>query len=240
MADWREETHGTPEDERREFEMLAGLMMEAQLKSRKAAKAKTVDRAFHARSIAAFEGATFSFDEHLPEDLQVGFARAGGELPGPRPLLQRRLDSAARHEEGLSRARGPHPRLRRGAARPPRHQLPGLPRPRCTPVRRFRPCARRRLALEAGRSGEPDGPVRAVGDDPDAPERPPRAGGLAQPRARILLEPRRDDVGRKRRPLHLPPGRRRAPSRAAPGPGPPSSRPSSSTGCATATSGSTS
>ena len=81
MADWSEETHGSPEDERREFEALAGLMMEAQLKSRKAAKAKTVDRAFHARSIAAFEGATFAFDADLPEDLVVGFAQPGKSYP---------------------------------------------------------------------------------------------------------------------------------------------------------------
>lgn len=81
MADWREETHGTADDERREFEALAGLMMEAQLKSQRAAKARAVDRAFHARSIAAFKGAAFRFDDGLPADLRVGFAQPGKSYP---------------------------------------------------------------------------------------------------------------------------------------------------------------
>lgn len=81
MAEWTEKPKGSDEEERREFEALAGLMMEAQLKTRKAAKAKTIDRAFHARSTAAFEGATFAFNDDLPEDLRIGFAQPGKRYP---------------------------------------------------------------------------------------------------------------------------------------------------------------
>ncbi|WP_421723158.1 peroxidase family protein [Bauldia sp.] len=81
MATWTEKPKGSDEQERLEFDHLAKLMMEAQLKSKKAAKAKAVDRAFHARSIAAFEGATFVFNDDLPEDLRVGFAQSGAQYP---------------------------------------------------------------------------------------------------------------------------------------------------------------
>jgi len=63
MATWTERAKGSHQDERHEFEQLAKLMMEAQLKSRKAAKSKGVDRAFHARSIAACAGASFAFHD---------------------------------------------------------------------------------------------------------------------------------------------------------------------------------
>ena len=81
MAQWTETIKGSPEEERREFEQLAGLMMDAQLKSQKAAKAKMPDRAFHARSIAAFEGAAFVFSDDLPANLHVGFAQPGRSYP---------------------------------------------------------------------------------------------------------------------------------------------------------------
>jgi Animal haem peroxidase/Catalase len=77
MATWTERAKGSHQDERHEFEQLAKLMMEAQLKSRKAAKSKGVDRAFHARSIAACAGASFAFHDNIPADLRVGFAQPG-------------------------------------------------------------------------------------------------------------------------------------------------------------------
>ncbi|WP_353471713.1 peroxidase family protein [Salipiger sp. H15] len=72
---------GSPEAERAEFLKLADLMLDAQLKSRKAGKARRVDRAFHAKSIAAFSGGTLTFSQALPEDLRVGFARPGASYP---------------------------------------------------------------------------------------------------------------------------------------------------------------
>lgn len=77
MAKWTERPKGSHEEERREFEKLSELMMEAQLKSRKAAKSKYVDRAFHARAIAAFKGARLTFHDDMPDDLRVGFAQPG-------------------------------------------------------------------------------------------------------------------------------------------------------------------
>ncbi len=82
MAKWKETyAGGSPEAERTTFGELAELMLEAQLKSRKAAGAKAVDRAFHAKSIAAFGGATLRFVDDLPPDLQVGFTQPGAEYP---------------------------------------------------------------------------------------------------------------------------------------------------------------
>ncbi len=50
-------------------------MMAAQLKSKAAADSLVpINRAFHAKAIAAFAGARLRFAEDLAEDLQVGFA----------------------------------------------------------------------------------------------------------------------------------------------------------------------
>lgn len=81
---------GSPEAERREFERLTGMMLDAQLKARKAAKAKSVDRAFHVKSLAAFSGARLDFVEDLPRDLQIGFAQLGASYP-----VQVRFSNAA-------------------------------------------------------------------------------------------------------------------------------------------------
>lgn len=79
---WREVySGGSPEAERAAFLDLAGLMMDAQLKSQKAAESRRVDRAFHVKSIAAFGEARLRFDDDLPEDLRAGFARPGAEYP---------------------------------------------------------------------------------------------------------------------------------------------------------------
>lgn len=79
---WREVYQGgSPEAERAAFLKLADLMLDAQLKSRKAAKSRRVDRAFHAKAIAAFAGARLRFADDLPEDLRVGFAQPGAEYP---------------------------------------------------------------------------------------------------------------------------------------------------------------
>ncbi|WP_338092601.1 peroxidase family protein [Salipiger mangrovisoli] len=79
---WRETYHGgSPEAERAEFLKLTELMLDAQLKSRKAGKARHVDRAFHAKSIAAFSGATLTFAADLPDALRVGFAQPGARYP---------------------------------------------------------------------------------------------------------------------------------------------------------------
>ncbi len=82
MAQWRETYQGgSPEAERREFEHLARLMMRAQVKSRRAAGAGAVARAFHAKPVLALRGATVSFNDALPEDLRVGFAQPGRSYP---------------------------------------------------------------------------------------------------------------------------------------------------------------
>lgn len=72
---------GTPEAERLQFLALANLMLDAQVRTRRAAGAKRVDRAFHARAIAAFAGGRLVFADNLPPDLVVGFARPGAGYP---------------------------------------------------------------------------------------------------------------------------------------------------------------
>ncbi len=91
MSSWKEEYKGgSAEAERVEFEQLTQLMLDAQLKSRKAAGARHVDRAFHAKSIAACGGAHFRFADDLPDDLQIGFAQ-----PGQQYEAQVRISNAA-------------------------------------------------------------------------------------------------------------------------------------------------
>ena len=79
---WKERYRGgSPQAERREFVELAELMLDAQVKAKRAAGARRVDRAFHVKSIAAFDGARLRFADDLPEDLRVGFAQPGAEYP---------------------------------------------------------------------------------------------------------------------------------------------------------------
>lgn len=81
-AAWAERYQGgSPEAEQRAFEDLTRVMLDAQLKSMKAAKARQVDRAFHAKAIAAFAGARLKFADELPAELCVGFAQPGAEYP---------------------------------------------------------------------------------------------------------------------------------------------------------------
>lgn len=83
MTAWRETYKGgSAKAERQEFLELARIMMAAQLKSKAAAASLVpVNRAFHAKTIAAFAGARLRFAEDLAEDLQVGFAQPGAEYP---------------------------------------------------------------------------------------------------------------------------------------------------------------
>ncbi len=75
---------GSHEAERREFDGLAREIMRVQLKVRKAASSHGVphgvDRAFHARSTLALDGAELRFLD-LPPDLEAGFARTGARYP---------------------------------------------------------------------------------------------------------------------------------------------------------------
>ncbi|MDN5849959.1 MAG: catalase, partial [Nitrococcus sp.] len=70
---------GSPEAERKAFLELAEIMLDAQLKSQRAAKARRVERGFHVKAIAGFDGARLRFADNLPEDLRVGFAQPGAE-----------------------------------------------------------------------------------------------------------------------------------------------------------------
>lgn len=75
---------GDPQTERLEFERLARGLMRVQLKTAAAASAHGVphgvDRAFHAKSTLAVEGAELRFLD-IAEDLRAGFARAGASYP---------------------------------------------------------------------------------------------------------------------------------------------------------------
>lgn len=77
MPAWQERYRGSAEAERLDFARLADLMLDAQLKSRKAAKSRAIDRAFHVKAIAGAAGARLEFADGLPEDLRVGFAQPG-------------------------------------------------------------------------------------------------------------------------------------------------------------------
>ncbi|MDN5870551.1 MAG: catalase [Nitrococcus sp.] len=68
---------GSPEAERKAFLELADIMLDAQLKAKRAAKARRVERGFHVKSIAGFDGARLRFADDLPADLRVGFAQPG-------------------------------------------------------------------------------------------------------------------------------------------------------------------
>jgi hypothetical protein len=78
---WTEQyVGGSPERERLAFGALATDIMRVQLKSRKAARARAVDRAFHAKATLAVDDAELAF-LNLPPDLEVGFARSGAVYP---------------------------------------------------------------------------------------------------------------------------------------------------------------
>lgn len=82
LQKWREEyVGGSPEEELKETKALAEMMMAAQLKSKAAGGARSVDRAFHKKAIAAFKGAELRFEDDLPSDLQVGFAQPKARYP---------------------------------------------------------------------------------------------------------------------------------------------------------------
>ncbi|HEX6374515.1 MAG TPA: peroxidase family protein [Allosphingosinicella sp.] len=83
MATAWQETYrgGSAEAERLEFDRLAVDIMRAQLKSKRAAGAGAVDRAFHAKAVLAVEAAELRFNDDLPADLQVGFAKPGAAYP---------------------------------------------------------------------------------------------------------------------------------------------------------------
>lgn len=79
---WREiYIGGSPEAELKETKALAEMMMAAQQKAMAAGGARTVDRAFHKKAIAAFKGAELRFVADLPDDLQVGFAQPDARYP---------------------------------------------------------------------------------------------------------------------------------------------------------------
>src|SRR5262249_21727647 len=72
---------GSAAAERAEFERLARDIMDVQLAARKAASAHgvphAVDRAFHAKSTLAVDGAELRFRDDLPAERQAGYARPG-------------------------------------------------------------------------------------------------------------------------------------------------------------------
>ncbi len=82
MPDWKEiYSGGSPEAEFREFQDLAQDIMRAQLKTRRAAKAPGIDRAFHAKATLALDGAELRFLDSLPPDLVAGHVRPGAAYP---------------------------------------------------------------------------------------------------------------------------------------------------------------
>lgn len=79
---WRETYQGgSAYAERREFQRLAKLMMQAQVKSKQAHGRQAVERAFHAKSVAALRAAELQFVDDLPPDLQAGYAKPGARYP---------------------------------------------------------------------------------------------------------------------------------------------------------------
>ncbi len=81
-AAWRERYQGgSPQAERRAFDKLADVVLDAQLKARDAAGASGIARALHAKSIGAVAGARLVFVDDLPDELCVGFARPGAAYP---------------------------------------------------------------------------------------------------------------------------------------------------------------
>src|SRR5262245_11566233 len=78
MQQWSESyAGGSAEAEYREFQKLAQDIMLAQLKTRRAAKAQGVNRAFHSKATLALDGAELRFLNKLPPDLIAGSARPG-------------------------------------------------------------------------------------------------------------------------------------------------------------------
>ena len=85
-AQWAETfVGGSPEAEQQHFEKLARDIMRVQLTSSKVAGAHGVphgvDRAFHAKSTLALEGAELRFRDDLDDDLQAGFVQPGASYP---------------------------------------------------------------------------------------------------------------------------------------------------------------
>jgi hypothetical protein len=82
MPEWKEVFEGgSAEVEHKAFQKLAQDIMLAQLKTKKAAKAQGVDRAFHAKATLALDGAELRFLDPLPPDLVAGHARPGATYP---------------------------------------------------------------------------------------------------------------------------------------------------------------
>ena len=85
-AQWAETfVGGSPEAEQQHFEKLARDIMRVQLTSSKVAGAHGVphgvDRAFHAKSTLALEGAELRFRDDLDDDLRAGFVQPGASYP---------------------------------------------------------------------------------------------------------------------------------------------------------------
>ena len=79
---WRERYQGgSPEVERRAFEAMAGIVLDAQVAARKAAGTSAVERACYAATIAATSGARLVFADDLPDALRVDFAQPGAAYP---------------------------------------------------------------------------------------------------------------------------------------------------------------
>jgi Animal haem peroxidase/Catalase len=82
MRQWNEcYAGGSAEAEYREFQKLAQDIMLAQLKTRRAAKAQGVHRAFHAKATLALDSAELRFLDKLPRDLTTGYAKPGASHP---------------------------------------------------------------------------------------------------------------------------------------------------------------
>ena len=82
MRQWSESyAGGSAEAEDREFQKLAQDIMLAQLKTQRSAKARGVNRAFHAKATLALDGAELRFLDKLSPDLITGYARPGASYP---------------------------------------------------------------------------------------------------------------------------------------------------------------
>lgn len=89
------------EAERLEFQKLAHDILGVQQKTRKAAKAGAIQRAFHAKAGAAVHDAVLEFNADLPKDLQIGMAQPGKRYPAIVRLSNAAGAAGPDHEKDL-------------------------------------------------------------------------------------------------------------------------------------------
>ena len=181
-------------------------MMDAQLKSQKAAKAHDVDRAFHARVDRGLRGGALSSSSTTcpPTSTWASPSRDAAIRPSfasQMPPRRRRSDD----QEGPARSRGSHRGFRQRSSTissPPtfRCRMPATPGSSCYFAHAVSPAARC--------PGSPGlcslmRPVRPAGRRSGCCGTSARQAASAKRGARDLLEPRRDPLGRRGGPLLL-------------------------------------